>query len=184
MWPRLSISSRTSPTRSALVAQRSTKIARAPSSTFFSSSKPSHTYAVAAEVASVEGASISASTSASIPASRATSALVLRRFLNGKYKSSRRAFVSQARIKTRRSSVSFPCSSIAARMLCLRSSNSRRYAKRSSNWRSCESSRPPVTSLRYRAINGTVFPSSNNATVAATWLSDTPSSRAIVELII
>jgi hypothetical protein len=45
--------------------------------------------------------------------------------------------------------------------------------------RSCASSSVPVTSLRYRAINGTVAPPSSNSTAAATWLPRTPSSSAI-----
>src|SRR5512137_839255 len=41
------------------------------------------------------------------------------------------------------------------------------------------SSRPSVASLRYRAMNGTVEPSSSSRTAAATWDGLTPSSVAM-----
>src|SRR5262245_60668373 len=94
--------------------------------------------------------------------------------------SSKRPLLSAARIDASSAASSLPCSRIESRMAVRRASSSRKYVSRSSNVRNCESSRPPVTSLRYRAINGTVAPPSSSVTVASTCCSRTPSSCAIL----
>ena len=66
------------------------------------------------------------------------------------------------------SSVIFSCSVIEAMISWRRVSKLRKYLMRSSMVRNCSSCNSPVTSLRYRAINGTVLPSSNNSTAACT----------------
>src|SRR5262245_26757273 len=92
--------------------------------------------------------------------------------------SSTRDLVSAAISAAVNSSVSLPCSSIEASTVARRSSSSRRYWSRSSRVRSWPSSRLPVASLRYRAMNGTVAPSSSSRTAAATRPSSTASSSA------
>src|SRR3954454_18508079 len=93
--------------------------------------------------------------------------------------SSRRDLVSAARICSFSASSSLPWVAIDSRTVWRRSSSSRRYRRRSSSRRSWASSSIPVTSLRYRAMNGTVDPSSSNATAARTWFSPTSSSPGI-----
>src|SRR4051794_24298879 len=92
--------------------------------------------------------------------------------------SSTRDLVSAAIRAAFNSSVSLPCSWIEASTAARRSSSSRRYCSRTSRVRSWPSSRLPVTSLRYRAMNGTVAPSSSNRTAAATRPSSTANSSA------
>ena len=106
--------------------------------------------------------------SSSSPFSLAIMPLVLRFGLQGRYRSSRRTAVSAARISFFNSSVNFPCSKILWRILSLRSSSFRRYCSFSSRFRSSSSFKPEVSSLRQRAIKGTVFPSSKSCTAAST----------------
>ena len=92
--------------------------------------------------------------------------------------SSTRDLVSAAISAAVNSSVSLPCSWMEASTADRRSSSSRRYCRRSASIRSWPSSRLPVASLRYRAMNGTVAPSSSSRTAAATRTSSTASSSA------
>ena len=74
--------------------------------------------------------------------------------------------VSAAEIWAASSFVSLPCSSMDLRIVSLRSSRFRRYFSRSSNCRRISSSRPPVLSFLYLAINGMVLPSSISSMTA------------------
>ena len=102
------------------------------------------------------------------PRSRAIIARV--RFFGryGKYKSSNSCSFVAASKDFINSSVIFSCSVIEAMISWRRVSKLRKYLMRSSMVRNCSSCNSPVTSLRYRAINGTVLPSSNNSTAACT----------------
>ena len=179
---------RSAASKSAVSAKRSTRISRAPSKAAFASgtltaSTPSaaattFTYLTASCSGSSVGSANSASASGSSPASRAICALVRRLGLNGRYISSTACFVAACSIARRSSSVSLPCSSIDPRIVCRRSSSSRRYSSRSSNVRRCVSSRLLVASLRYRAMKGTVAPPSSSVTAADTCGEVTPISWA------
>ena len=94
-------------------------------------------------------------------------ALVRRFGLYGRYRSSTATAVSAASICFRSAGVIFSCSSMDAITVAFRSSKFRRYFSRSSNARSCSSFIPPVTSFRYREMNGIVFPSSINLITAS-----------------
>ena len=118
----------------------------------------------------------------SSPASRAFDARVARFFLKGLYKSSTRCMTVAPSMDARSSLVSFPCSSMELRISALRASRLRRYVRRSSRVRSCVSSRPPVASLRYRAMKGMVLPSSISLVTDSICAGETESSCAMVRL--
>ena len=87
---------------------------------------------------------------------------------NGKYKSSNSCNFIAFVMARDNSSVNFPCSSIDFVTSSLRCNKLRKYFIRSSMSRNCSSFNSPVTSFRYRAINGTVLPSSNKVMAAST----------------
>lgn len=119
------------------------------------------------------------SASGSSPLSRATVARVLRFGLNGWYMSSSFASVSAAAIAAESSSVRRLRSAsdffIASRL----SSSALRRSSPSRIAAIATSSREPVASFLYRAINGTVAPSPRSLAVAATCITGTESSFAI-----
>ena len=119
--------------------------------------------------------------SSSNPFSRAS--LAGERFLGlwGRNRSSRRLFVSAARMPARSSSVSFPCDSMVLRMVFLRSESCRMSATRSLIMRRRSSSSPPDFSFRYRAMNDGLLPSSSNCTAVSTWVLRSCRSWAIRE---
>ena len=118
------------------------------------------------------------SASGSSPLSRATVARVLRFGLNGWYMSSSFASVSAAAIaagssvRRLRSASDFFIASRLSSSALRRSSPSRIAAI-------ATSSREPVASFLYRAINGTVAPSPRSLAAAATCITGTESSFAI-----
>ena len=119
------------------------------------------------------------SASGSSPLSRATVARVLRFGLNGWYMSSSFASVSAAAIAAESSSVRRLRSAsdffIASRL----SSSALRRSSPSRIAAIATSSREPVASFLYRAINGTVAPSPRSLAAAATCITGTESSFAI-----
>ena len=96
--------------------------------------------------------------SGSSPSSRAIEARVRRFGLKGRYKSSASAKVAALAMDCANASSSLPWLSIELRISSLRFSSPRRYSSRSESSRKSWSSKEPVISLRYRAINGMVFP--------------------------
>ena len=87
---------------------------------------------------------------------------------NGKYKSSNSCNFIAFAIAADNSSVNLPCSSMDFVTSSFRCNKLRKYFVRSSMSRNCSSFNSSVTSFRYRAIKGTVFPSSNNVMAAST----------------
>ena len=99
--------------------------------------------------------------------------------LYGLYISSTATTVSACSILARSSSVSFPCDSIEAITVCFLSSSERRYFSLSSKLLSTSSSRAPVASFRYLAMNGIVFPSSISLVTASVCQDFIPNSCVI-----
>ena len=107
--------------------------------------------------------------SGSNPASLAICAFVFRFCLYGKYRSSSSCMLSAWLILAFNVAVNFPCSSILLIISALRFSILATWSYVFWISRSWTSSRLPVISFRYRAINGTVFPSSSNFNVSLIW---------------
>ena len=102
------------------------------------------------------------------PFCRATSARVFLLGLNGRYISSNSVLSQEPSTRDFNSGVSLPCSSMVFRMVSLRFANSFNFSNWSLTLATCTSSRAPVTSFRYRLMNGMVHPSSKSPTVPAT----------------
>ena len=156
---------------------RSAMMSRAPASAsssvsvpFFSSichSRPACSFAAAC-TSSVTSCAQIKSASGSSPFSFAVVARVRFFCRNGAYKSSSTFIVSAAPIFFSRSAVSSFRSSSDFMMLSRRLSSSSSCSSRSRMFIIFTSSSSPVRSLRYRAMNGTVPPSSSSTAVAAT----------------
>ena len=154
---------------------RSAMISEAPASAcsaFSTPFSPSIYFAASAAGSGQSGdCAYKISASGSKPFSFATVARVRRFCLYGRYKSSTSASVCAPSICAESSSVNFPWFSIEVFTSCLRASRLRKYCNLSASVRMVWSSIVPCISLRYRAIKGTVFPSSRRVTTFCTYSS-------------